>query len=166
MNKLALFLPLVGMMPGPPPGALPRDVAVSSSAFTAGSPMPVDNTCDGADESPPLSWTSLPETTKSVAIIFEEPATTFTQWLLYDVSPDTHSLARASTLGTAATNDFDQAGYSGPCPTSEGLHQYRFIVYGLDVRLTIDTTDKRERFDQAMNGHVVARGQLLATYYR
>ena len=141
------------------------DVVVSSDAFVAGSPIPVDNTCDGRDVSPPVNWTTMPQaTTKSVAIVFDDgDANDFTHWLAFNIPPTTHSLAQGAQV-SAATNDFDRRGYNGPCPPKGTLHHYRLTVYGLDTTLAVEPQDKRDRFDRMMNGHVVAKGQLLGTF--
>lgn len=141
------------------------DVVVSSTAFTAGSPIPVDFTCDGANMSPPVSWTSMPpDTTKSIALVFDDAdANGFTHWIVFNLSPAMSSIAENAHVGTL-TNDFDTLGYSGPCPPRGTLHHYWLHVYGLDTVLPLKPEDKREAFDRALNGHVVAQGKLVGTY--
>ena len=109
--------------PGPPPGSAPVALTVSSSAFVAGSPIPPEFTCDGADRSFAVAWTTMPQGVKSIAVVFDDiDAKHFTHWLLYDVDPSASGLAEGSTAGVAATNDFDRVGYAGPCPPAGALH--------------------------------------------
>ena len=142
------------------------DVVVSSSDFTAGSPIPVDDTCYGSDVSPQLSWTSVPEATRSIAIVAEDVAGPSTQWLVFNIDPNVHAVSRSTHAGVAATNDLGRIGYSGPCPRSSRLHTYRFTVYGLDTTLKLAPSAGRDAFNRAVAGHVVASGQLLGTFTR
>jgi len=142
-----------------------QSLVVSSDDFVAGSLMPVDVTCFGADRSPQLSWTSVPESTRSIAVILDEPASSGkTLWLVFDIDATRRSLPPGGGVGTPGTNDLDRVGYSGPCPETPGRrHDYRFLVYGLDAVLPLGSKTTRAVLDRAMYGHVVARGQLLAS---
>ena len=46
---------------------------LTSRAFPAGATIPAQHTCDGADVSPPLDWTSPPAGTKGLALVCEDP---------------------------------------------------------------------------------------------
>lgn len=46
---------------------------LKSPAFEAGGLIPPEYTCDGQDISPPLSWTNVPNHTKSLALICDDP---------------------------------------------------------------------------------------------
>ncbi len=158
--------------PTPPPGQTPADVTVSSASFATGAAIPKDNTCDGADQSPQLSWTAMPDKTKSIALIVDDPDApngTFTHWILWNVKGDTRSLGAGGNGGygggVAGTNDFDKTGYSGPCPPKGKLHHYHFRIYGLDTMLSsLKPSDKRSELDKALNGHVIAQGELVGTF--
>ena len=147
-------------------------VTVSSTAFIAGSAIPADYTCEGSDRSPDLSWTWIPQSAKSVAIVVDDPnapSGTFTHWIVWNIKPETRSVpagAGAGALGGGMTgiNDFGHAGYNGPCPPAGAQHVYRFTVYGLDAALPLLPTSKRADLDRAMNGHAVAQGALLGTF--
>src|SRR5215472_6635582 len=95
-----------GLKPGPPPGVAVASITLTSKAFSGNGPIPIDYSCDGKDLSPPLTWSSPPEGTKSLAIEMEDPdasaSSSFTHWLLWNVSADARSLAEAvdpATLG-------------------------------------------------------------------
>ncbi len=145
-------------------------VTVSSTAFVAGSPIPSEYTCDGANRSPDLSWTWVPTSTQSIAIVVDDPGApsgAFTHWVVWDIKPETHVLPRGSLGGgVAGTNDFRHVGYDGPCPAQGQLHNYRFAVYGLDTLLVLEPAATRVELDRAMNGHVVAQGMLLGSFQR
>ncbi len=98
---------------------------VESSAFREGEVIPVKYTCDGADLSPPLSWSDIPEGTKSFVIIADDPDApigTFTHWVIYDIPAKVRSLEegvpKTERVGDAkqGLNDFGYVGYGGPCP--------------------------------------------------
>jgi Raf kinase inhibitor-like YbhB/YbcL family protein len=157
--------------PGPVKGTTPATVDVTSSAFGTGSQIPTDYTCDGADQSPDLSWTSMPNTARSIAIIAvdpDAPSGNFTHWILWNMKPEARALNAGGNGGfgggTGGTNDFGHVGYNGPCPPKGKLHHYHFKVYGLDAMLTLTASNKRSELDSAMNGHVVASGDLVGTF--
>lgn len=157
--------------PSPPPGKTATSVVVSSSAFAAGSPIPAGSTCDGSDESPDLSWASLPDTTRSIAIVVDDPDAphgTFTHWLVWNVNPATRTIGGGGGGGLAGgitgTNDFGREAYGGPCPPKGQLHHYRFTIYGLDTTVTLKPSAKRADLDKAMAGHVLAQGALVGTF--
>ena len=48
-------------------------LVLASSDFSAGSSIPVEHTCDGADRSPSLSWSGAPAAAKSFALVIDDP---------------------------------------------------------------------------------------------
>ncbi len=155
----------------PPKGVTPESITVSSSTFASNGPIPAANTCDGAGQSPELSWTALPSSAKTIAIIMDDPDApmgTFTHWILWNIAPDTRQLGVGGNGGLAGgmagTNDFGEVGYGGPCPPKGKLHHYHVKVYGLDAKLSLKQSDKRSDLDKAMSGHVVAQGELVGTF--
>ncbi len=87
-----------------------------------------DNTCEGRDDSPHLTWDGVPTDTKSVALILDdlksdETNGLWTHWVLYSIPPNVTELtageASTEVLASGARhgiNDFDNVHYSGPCP--------------------------------------------------
>ncbi|MGE0868437.1 MAG: YbhB/YbcL family Raf kinase inhibitor-like protein [Kofleriaceae bacterium] len=144
-------------------------LTVTSPAFNSNGLIPAEFTCDGNDISPPLSWSNLPEGTRSVAILVEDPdapSGTVTHWMVTGIPASTTSLDKGAALpagAMAARNDRGNAGYMGPCPPS-GRHRYRFQVYALD-HVPAKVTTKAE-FTAALRGHVLAMGQLVGRYQK
>jgi len=129
-------------------------IQVTSSAFKQGAAIPADFTCDGENRSPPLAWSNVPSQARSIAILVDDPDArphTVSHWLVTDVSPSQTSLPAG------------QPGYRGPCPTA-GKHHYRIRVFALDIELP--RSIGRPEFLSAINGHVLADGELDATYAR
>jgi Raf kinase inhibitor-like YbhB/YbcL family protein len=143
---------------------------LTSPAFADGADMPVRHTCDGSNLSPPLTWTDVPEGTRSLALIVDDPDAprgVFTHWVIYDVSPELRELGEGAAPATQGRNSFGRTGYGGPCPPpADEAHRYRFTLYALDVSQVAPALGTREELDAGMEGHVVATAQLVGRYRR
>lgn len=148
-----------------------------SPAFGSNAGMPRRFTCDGANVSPPLQWTELPPGTRSLAIVVEDPDApdpaapthTFVHWLVYDIPAIVRELPEgaARSLPNGArhgTNDHGTQTWYGPCPPV-GEHRYFFKLYALDVMLDLEHPTK-ERLLAAMDGHILAKSELIGRYGR
>jgi len=148
---------------------------VKSSAFKEGEMIPKKYTCDGEDISPPLSWEGVPEGTKSIAIICDDPDApmgTWVHWVLFNLPPGTNTLPEAvppeAVLENGARhgiNDFRKLGYGGPCPPG-GTHRYYFKIYALDIVLGLQSGASKADLLKAMEGHVLSEGQIMGRYKR
>ena len=149
---------------------------VTSSAFQAGQTIPAKYTCEGADISPPLEWSGVPASAKSLALICDDPDApvgTWLHWVLYDLPvaatdlaekvPPSESLSFGAKQGI---NDFKRVGYGGPCPPPGKPHRYCFKLYALDVDLGLKPRATKQELLRAMDGHVLAEAQLMGTYQR
>ena len=139
---------------------------VTSSAFAANGEIPTQYTCEGADTMPPLQWSGAPPATRSYAVIVDDPdapdpAAPTQTWVHLVALTTATSLGPDATFGT---NDFGKAAWGGPCPPV-GRHRYVFKVYALDAALGPPGTTKSALLD-AMNGHVLAKGELIGTYQK
>lgn len=138
--------------------------------------IPKNFTCDGADRSPQLAWSAPPVATKSLALIVADPDApigTFVHWVLYNLPATTRELPeglpKQAELGDGSRqgqNDFSKTGYGGPCPPRGSTHRYFFELYALDAPLNLPAGATRRQVEQAMEGHVLARGELIARYGR
>jgi Raf kinase inhibitor-like YbhB/YbcL family protein len=142
---------------------------ITSSAFQESGTIPSKFTCDGSDTSPPLQITGVPSEAKTLVLIADDPDAPgglFTHWLVWNIPPQTNSIAEGGVAkGVQGTNDFGKSGYGGPCPPS-GAHQYAFKVFALDRELDLRSGAKRSQLDAAMKGHVIAQGELIGRYAR
>ena len=143
------------------------NMKITSSAFQEGANIPSKFTCEGADTSPPLQVADVPSGAKSLVLIVEDPdapSGLFTHWTVWNISPQTATIAEGSTpKGVQGTNDFGKSGYGGPCPPS-GTHRYYFKIFALDRELDLPSGTKRGQVDAAMKGHVVGQGELMGRY--
>jgi Raf kinase inhibitor-like YbhB/YbcL family protein len=149
---------------------------LTSTAFTEGSPIPAQYSCEGKNVSPPLKWTGAPAEAKTLALIADDPDApvgTWVHWVLYDLPASTSELPEATpksqfTPGGArqGLNDFRHLGYGGPCPPPGKPHRYFFKLYALDVQLDLKPGATKKEVEHAMEKHVLAQGQLMGTYQR
>lgn len=150
--------------------SLAGTMTVTSEAFARGAPIPEKYTCDGDDISPPLSWDGVPNDVAGFALIVDDPDAprgTWVHWVLFNLPSDTRSLPEgaAEEAGRSGTNSWRRVGYGGPCPPG-GEHRYFFKLYALDTMLDLDAGADKAELEGAMEGHVLAQGQLMGTYAR
>ena len=158
---------------------VPMTFNLSSSVFDANASMPTKYTCEGANISPPLAWSGAPASTKSFALIVEDPdapdpakpTRVFSHWVAYNIPASATSLSEnASKKGMPAgsvqgSNDGNKQGYMGPCPPI-GRHRYFFKLLALDTTLTGLKNPKKADLEKAIHGHVVANAELIGTYQK
>jgi Raf kinase inhibitor-like YbhB/YbcL family protein len=141
-------------------------LVVRSPAFGANGAIPMEFSADGDNIPPPLVWERAPAATQSIAIICDDPDApqVFTHWVVAGIAPrTTHFDPSAPPPGTAfGKNDHGSIGWYGPNPPS-GRHRYVFKVFALDFNLDEEGLSKDE-LNAAMEGHVLARGELIGTY--
>lgn len=150
-------------------------MTIESSAFEHQGPIPSRHSCDGANVSPPLSWSGAPDDTQSFALIVDDPdapGRTFVHWVYYDIPSSTTSLPEAvpngerpTPGGAQGTNGFGDIGYGGPCPPG-GTHRYFFKIYALDIELALAPGATKQDVLDAVEGHALAQGTLMGTYAR
>lgn len=149
--------------------------SLTSPAFTDGGAIPSAFTCDAGqtNPSPALAWKEAPAGTKSFALILHDPdaplAGGFTHWVLFDIPATTTSLPQAfqpGSVGVSGNSGFRRPGYGGPCPPS-GVHHYHFMLSALDVAtLGLQPGATKAEVEKAMEGHVLAKTELVGTYQR
>ena len=154
-------------------------LVLTSSAFTHQGSIPQQYTCQGRDVSPPLSWSGAPDGTKGFVLIVDDPDApdpaapkrTWVHWVLYDIPSTVSGLPEAVTSaklppGTReGTNDWNRTGYGGPCPPV-GRHRYFHKLYALDVELPDLGAAPKGEVEKAMEGHVLAKAELVGTYQK
>jgi Raf kinase inhibitor-like YbhB/YbcL family protein len=152
---------------------------LTSPAYKDGSEMPSKFTCEGEEISPPLAWSGVPDGTKSLVLIVDDPDApdpkaprmTWVHWVLYDLPAKTEGLAEGaakSGLPTGAKdglNSWKKAGYGGPCPPI-GRHRYVHKLYALDTELASLNQPEKAEVEKAMQGHILAETKLIATYQK
>jgi Raf kinase inhibitor-like YbhB/YbcL family protein len=147
-------------------------IEVSSPAFDQGGIIPTKYTGEGQDVSPALNWSDLPEGTREIALVCDDPDAPrpepWVHWVLYKIPADSTGLPEGGTEGALeGENDFGRRGYGGPMPpVGHGVHHYHFKVYALDAELERAAGLTKDQLLEAMEGHVLDEGKLVGTYER
>lgn len=146
-----------------------------TSIFPSGQPIPSRHTCDDENTSPPLRISGVPEGTKSLALIVDDPDAprgTFVHWVLFNLPPETSvirpgvDVTREFSGAREGMNDFGDEGYGGPCPPPGGPHRYFFHLYALDSTLDLETGATKKEVTQLMESHIIEEADLIGTYHR
>jgi len=152
---------------------------ITSPAFDDQGRIPRKYTCEGEDVSPPLQWDGVPEDTRSLVLIVDDPDApdpaaprmTWVHWVLCDLPPSADGLAEAVAAadlpeGTVqGANDWKRIGYGGPCPPV-GRHRYFHKLYALDTILGLGGKPSKAQVERSMQSHVLAHAELVGTYQK
>lgn len=154
-------------------------LSLTSPSFSHQGMIPAHHTCDGEDSSPELVWTGVPESTKSLVLIIDDPDApdpqapkmTWVHWILYNIPATTNKLpAQVPSAGLPADtlegiNDWGRIGYGGPCPPI-GTHRYFHKLYALNTMLPDLNRPTKAILEQAMQSHIIAQAELIGWYCR
>lgn len=144
-----------------------KSLNVTSSSFGSSQLIPKKHTCDGDDVNPPLSIGGVSEGTKSLVLVVDDPDApmgTWVHWVVWNI-PQTDRMEENTVPGVEGLNDFGKHSYGGPCPPS-GTHRYFFKLYALDTKLSLPSNSRKKDVENAMKGHVLAKGELVGLYSR
>ncbi len=133
--------------------------------------IPSKYTCQGDDVFPGLYVEGLPEGTKVLAIIVDDPDApmgTFVHYVAWNilVSGGNLTLDEGFKAPSEGKNDFGVVGYRGPCPPPGSPHRYFFKVYALSEALDLPSTTTKADILSAMDGKVLAQGEVVGLYKR
>ena len=150
---------------------------LASPAIPPNGEIPAQYTCDGADISPPLSWSGVPPGTGSLVLVVEDPdapSGVFRHWAVFDIPPASrgldvgYSANRPVAALHEARNDFGKTGYGGPCPPRRaGTHHYHFRLLAIS-RPGLELTAPPAALDvlRAAQPYVIQQTELVGTYHR
>lgn len=147
--------------------AIKTTLTVSSPVFGHEGMIPKQYTCDGEGKNPPIRIGDVPEGTRSLALIVEDPdapGKIFDHWIMWNI-PVLEMIEEDSTPGIIGKNSKGQNKYTGPCPPS-GIHRYYFKLYALDAVLYIDHNASKNDLITAMQSHILGYGELIGLYSR
>jgi Raf kinase inhibitor-like YbhB/YbcL family protein len=146
------------------------EFALESSAFENAQAIPSRHSCEGEDVSPPLRWSNVPEGTRSLALVVDDPDApggVFTHWLAWGLDPTAEELGEGDSAPNEGRNDFGTSGYRGPCPPpGHGRHRYVFRLYALDAEPELAAGAAKAELEQAIEGHVLTIAERVGTYER
>jgi Raf kinase inhibitor-like YbhB/YbcL family protein len=157
-------------------------IVVESPTMAPGRPIPRDHSPDGRNESPPLTWRGLPAGTRQLAVVCEDHGAgnppPWVHWIVYNIPASSPGLPQGIPFDAAdpmpvglegvrqGNNGWGLAMYRGPAPPAGAEHQYEFTVLALDSELDLPAGLTRAELLQEIEGHVLGRGTLTATYTR
>lgn len=147
-------------------------IDLTSPAFDDSGRIPERYTGDGADLSPPLRWKGVPDGAEVLALIVEDPDApggTFTHWVAGDFDAIINGIDEGEVPSSAVegTNDFDETGWRGPLPPEgDGPHRYYFLLYAANQPLNLQPGATADELRAALEGKLIARGELVGTYSR
>ena len=150
------------------------ELTLISAAFAAGAVIPAEFCCSRI--SPPLSWSQVPEGTKSIAVLCDDPdapAGDWVHWVLFNLPSDATELPKGMPTipilpngAIQGTTDYGRSGYDGPCPPPGRPHRYLFKVFALDTKLSLTPKARKSDLLKAMQGHILAQGELMGKFGR
>jgi Raf kinase inhibitor-like YbhB/YbcL family protein len=151
-------------------GVIDMVIQIRSTAFEEGDTIPRIYTCDDQNISPPLSWSGVPQGSISLVLIMDDPdapSGTFDHWVLFNLPPDLTGLSEDNHgVGTEGKNSFGRVGYGGPCPPRGSNHRYFIKLYALDADVVLKAGATKAQLENAMQGHILSQGQIMARYGR
>jgi len=151
-------------------------IFISSPEFNKGENIPPRFTGDGDNISPRLEWSNIPENTKSLALIMDDPDApggTFTHWVIFNIPADSLGIPEAITnelqlpdASLQGRNSAGGIGYYGPYPPAGNRHRYYFALYALDEKPNLKAGASKEQLLKSIEGHTLDRGRLFGIYQR
>ncbi len=169
----------------PANGSIPagREMRLTSTAFKNGEIIPEKYTAEGLDVSPPLEWAGLPEQTRELALICEDPdapsVEPWVHWVIYKISPTLGGLPEGlpqdqelgppinAFQGKNSWSGGRVIGYRGPAPPAgHGTHHYHFTLFALDEPLEIEPGVDKNALLEAMHGKVIEKVELIGIFRR
>ena len=163
----------------------PATLTVTSPTLKANEVVPIDHTADGKNVSPALMWSGAPANTKQFALIYDDPDVafgnppqSFVHWVVYNIPATAKGLPAELPMDAVLTgpadiagsiqglSGFKRTGYRGPAPPPGKPHHYTWTVYALDTELKLEQGLNRNQLLEAMKGHIIGQGSLVAIYER
>lgn len=144
---------------------LNKPLVVTSPVFANNEIIPAKYTCIGSDVNPAITITDIPDHTKSLALIVDDPDApngTFDHWVMWNI-PVTNKIDENSAPGVQGKNGKGENKYMGPCPPS-GTHHYNFKLYALDTKLDLPAGSDKNMLLKAMDKHILASGGLIGLF--
>jgi hypothetical protein len=147
------------------------DLILESSAFENGEKIPKKYGYKNTNTSPPLKIKGIPQNTKSLALIMDDPdamgvvGKIWVHWTLWNIAPNTTEIKENSipTGSIEGKTDFEEIGYGGPAPPDKE-HTYIFKLYALDDKLTLNEGASKTDVEKSMKNHILAEARLEGKY--
>lgn len=141
---------------------------ITSPVFGHKGMIPKKYSCQGDDINPELIIEGIPEGTKSLVLIMDDPDApigTWDHWVVWNIDSSISNIEENSIPkeGIIGRNSWSRNEYGGPCPPS-GTHRYYFKLYALDTKLALEEKSNKKAVEKAMNDHVIEQAVLMGKY--
>jgi len=146
-------------------------VILTSSAFENGGIIPRKYGYKNENLSIPLTISEIPEGTKSLALIMDDPdamgavGKVWVHWVLWNISPNTKEIIENSIPENSieGKTDFDEIGYGGPAPPDKE-HTYIFKLYALDDTLNLKQGSTKIEVEESIIDHIIYETKLKGKF--
>ncbi len=146
---------------------------ISTLSFKANGYIPSKYTCEGEDISPQLSWSGIPENTKSLVLIVDDPDApvgTWVHWVVYNIPPTVREFPAGSNLNFTSVkeglNDFGKNFYMGPCPPPGKPHRYFFKLYAVDIPTDFKAGLSKKKLLNLIKDYIIDSCEIVGLYKR
>lgn len=151
-------------------------LTLTSPAFKEGESIPSKYTCDGENISPEFTIQNIPEDTKSLVLVMDDPdipdtvkqargIEKFDHWAVYNIPPNTTTIGEGAVVGEMGLNSKGDALYTGSCPPDRE-HRYFFRLYALSGTLNFIKTPTLDELETAAQGMMLEKTTLMGKYER
>jgi Raf kinase inhibitor-like YbhB/YbcL family protein len=151
-------------------------LTLTSPVFTEGGSIPSKYTCDGENISPELHIGDVPEGTKSLVLVMDDPdipesikqerhIEKFNHWALYNIPADTRVIEEGVLVGKTGMNGRGETKYTGPCPPDRE-HRYIFRLYAVSGQLNFLQAPTLDEVETAARGMMLESSTLMGRYNR
>lgn len=161
------------LLPGEPGGPGPQQLELTSPAFEEGDRIPERFAHDTGNTTPPLEWSGVPDETAELVLLCEDPDAprgTFVHWVVTGIHPSATGIPEGTGTpagAVAGANGFGEVGWGGPAPPpGDGPHRYVFTLVAVGKPLGLPPGATAADVHNALDGHELARGQLIGTFER
>jgi Raf kinase inhibitor-like YbhB/YbcL family protein len=142
-----------------------QTIQVYAPDFPGNGMIPKRFSCQGLNVNPALQVEEIPQGTKSLAIIAEDPDApngSFDHWILWNIMPQ-QNIPENMQSGVKGLNGKHTLGYTGPCPPT-GRHRYIFKVYALDRLLELQEGANRKILLDSMKPYIIGGGECMGFF--
>ena len=147
------------------------ELILESSAFSNGEEIPKKYGYKNGNVSPPLKISGLPQETKSLALIMDDPdamgavGKIWVHWLMWNIEPGIMEITEGSSPSGSieGKTDFGEINYGGPAPPDK-RHTYVFKLYALNSKLDLPKGSTKDQLEQAIKNKILDEVILTGTY--
>jgi len=147
------------------------ELILESSSFSTGGEIPKKHGYKNGNVSPSLVINGLPQETKSLALIMDDPdamgaaGKVWVHWLIWNIDPSTAEILEGSSPSGSVEGktDFGETGYGGPAPPDK-RHTYIFKLFALKSKIDLPKGSTKDQLEQAIKDEILTETTLTGTY--